>query len=301
MERICLQRRHLINDYRVCIYAICKNEEKFVDRWMDAAQEADLVIVVDTGSTDTTVEKLRSRGAHVYEAVVDPWRFDTARNLALDYIPGDIDMCVCIDLDEVFEPGWRDKLVEAWQPDTRRARYSYVWDHASDGSPGKTSFKEKIHSRRGYRWVSPVHEKLRFEGQEPEASIWAEGVVLHHYPDRTKSRSQYLPLLELAAEENPTDGQTIFWLGREYFFHERHDDAIATMERYLSLAEQWDVERCAAMRFIARSCRAKKGCETSRVLALPSDCGVPRLSRALLRHGNAGLFVVRLDIGAADG
>ena len=30
--------------YKVCVYAICKNEEKFADRWMDSMGEADLVV-----------------------------------------------------------------------------------------------------------------------------------------------------------------------------------------------------------------------------------------------------------------
>ena len=39
-----------MGQYKICVYAISKNEEKFVDRWMDSVSEADLVIVVDTGS-----------------------------------------------------------------------------------------------------------------------------------------------------------------------------------------------------------------------------------------------------------
>ena len=42
--------------YKVCVYAICKNEEQFVRRWMQSMSEADLVVVLDTGSTDDTVE-----------------------------------------------------------------------------------------------------------------------------------------------------------------------------------------------------------------------------------------------------
>ena len=48
---------------KICVYAIAKNEEQFVDRWMDSMREADWVCVLDTGSTDRTVEKLADRGA----------------------------------------------------------------------------------------------------------------------------------------------------------------------------------------------------------------------------------------------
>ena len=39
---------------KVCVYAIARNEEQFVDRWMDSMAEADWVCVLDTGSTDRT-------------------------------------------------------------------------------------------------------------------------------------------------------------------------------------------------------------------------------------------------------
>ena len=106
---------------KVVVYAICKNEAKFVDRWMDSMSEADQVVVLDTGSSDGTAEKLKSRGALVRVEIITPWRFDTARNHALDLVPEDADICVSTDLDEVLEPGWREKLEAAWKPGTNRA------------------------------------------------------------------------------------------------------------------------------------------------------------------------------------
>ena len=40
---------------KICVYAICKNEEKFVDRWAESMKEADSIYVLDTGSNDNTV------------------------------------------------------------------------------------------------------------------------------------------------------------------------------------------------------------------------------------------------------
>ena len=89
----------------IVVYAICKNEEQFVDRWMDSMGEADRVVVLDTGSTDGTVRRLRERGAEVTEEIVSPWRFDTARNRSLELVDPEAEICVCTDLDEVFHPG----------------------------------------------------------------------------------------------------------------------------------------------------------------------------------------------------
>ena len=53
-----LLKEVFMGKYKVCVYAICKNEEQFVDRWMDSMSEADQVVVLDTGSEDGTVERL---------------------------------------------------------------------------------------------------------------------------------------------------------------------------------------------------------------------------------------------------
>lgn len=46
-----------MNKYKVCVYAICKNEEKFINKWYEAVKEADKIFVLDTGSIDHIVEE----------------------------------------------------------------------------------------------------------------------------------------------------------------------------------------------------------------------------------------------------
>ena len=46
---------------KICVYAIAKNESKFIDRWYNSVKEADYICVLDTGSTDDTFEKLKSK------------------------------------------------------------------------------------------------------------------------------------------------------------------------------------------------------------------------------------------------
>ena len=242
--------------YRVCVYAICKNEEPFVDRWVDSMEEADQIVVLDTGSTDNTVEKLRSRGVQVTTAVIDPWRFDVARNRSLDLVPEDTDICVCTDLDEVFVPGWREKVEQAWHTGARQLRYRYVWTFNADGSEGHVYWLDKIHDRHGFTWKHPVHEVLACE--TPVSKPIAQGVQLEHHPDPGKSRSQYLPLLELAYQEDPEDDRNVHYLGREYLYYRRFDEAIAMLKHHLIMpASTWPDERCASMRYIAQAFLAK--------------------------------------------
>lgn len=246
-----------MKSYKVIVYAICKNEAQFVDRWVDSMQEADAIYVLDTGSNDQTVEKLKKRNVVVQTEVIEPWRFDVARNHSLDLVPNDVDICVCTDLDEVFEPGWRKKLEAAWQPNTTHARYNYNWRLDEEGKPIVSFYIEKIHNRSDYHWTHPVHEVLTYSGTKEENFIIIDGITLNHYPDANKSRSSYLPLLELSVKEDPEDDRNMHYLGREYMYYENWNACIDTLIKHLQLKKAtWKDERCASMRFIARSYQA---------------------------------------------
>lgn len=244
-----------VGRYRICVYAICKNEGKFVDRWMDSMGEADRIVVTDTGSDDGTAEKLRARGAEVYEETIRPWRFDEARNRSLAHVPEDADICVCTDMDEAFSKGWRACLERAWTPEILRADYLYNWSVKPDGTPDVQFRYSKVHVRRGFRWKYPVHETLVYQGKDAERAVFIEGMVLSHYPDPAKSRADYLPLLERAVAEDPRDDRMAYYLGREYMYAGRWQACIDTLTAYLKLdTAVWDCERSAAMRWIACSC-----------------------------------------------
>lgn len=239
----------------IYIYTICKNEAQFAERFMASCTKADGVYVLDTGSTDGTPERLRALGATVYEQTIAPWRFDDARNASLALLPEDADVCICLDLDEVLCHGWREALEAAWTPGTTRARYTYIWSHKPDGGDGVVFYADKIHNRHGYRWTHPVHEVLTTE--QPESCVTIPALRIDHWPDSSKSRGQYLPLLELSVAECPDDDRNMHYLGREYMFHQMWGKAIETLMRHLAMpSARWDAERAASMRYIARCCEA---------------------------------------------
>lgn len=243
--------------YKICVYAICKNEEQFVQRWYNSVSEADKIIVLDTGSIDNTVEKLKELGVEVHVQEFNPWRFDEARNASLDLIPQDYNICFCTDLDEIIMPGWKEKILENWHDDVTRLRYTYNWSFDEYGKPATTFMINKIHARNGYKWTHPVHEVLTPLIKEKE--ILVKDIVVNHYPDPFKSRSSYLPLLELSVKEDPEDDRNMHYLGREYMYYQKWDECIKTLKKHLNLRKAtWKPERAASMRFIARSYNAKK-------------------------------------------
>jgi glycosyltransferase involved in cell wall biosynthesis len=234
------------------VYAICKNEARFAESWMQSNYEADKTVVLDTGSTDGTPDILSKLGAKVTVQTFKPWRFDIARNRSMELIPEDTDICVCTDLDERLEEGWREKMEILWTEETTKARLTYIFSHNSDGTPNTVFPREHIHKYGLYKWSRPVHEYPKYIGKDKEIITDMSSIVLHHYPDITKSRSQYTDLLEIAAEEDPLDSSVLLWLGREYMFSAKYRKAIDTFIKYLALpALIWAEEKSAAMRFTA--------------------------------------------------
>ncbi len=238
---------------KICVYTICKNEEQFVERWVNSAKDADILVVGDTGSTDNSIKQLRELGVVVHEIEIKPWRFDVARNKILDLLPNDIDICISLDMDELLNEGWRQKLEESWDEDTTRMSYVYNWNYDEYGNPATTFITDKIHNRNSYKWSRPVHEVLEYIGDKKEKISFGNGVRIDHHADPTKSRLQYLDLLEISVKENPDDDRSMHYLGREYMFHGELTKAIETLKKHLSLEKAtWKDERCASMRFIGR-------------------------------------------------
>jgi tetratricopeptide (TPR) repeat protein len=239
---------------KVAVYTIALNEEQFVNPWYESAKEADYLLIADTGSTDKTVELARSLGINVVSVSVKPWRFDMARNASLAALPADIDYCIALDMDEVLLPGWRSHLEKAFAENTTRPRYQYTWNWKDPERtiPGLQYGGDKIHSRFGYKWKHPVHEVLMPYGDIKETQSWV-GLEIHHHADDSKPRSQYLPLLAQAVQEDPEDDRNAFYYARELFFYGLYSEALEEFKRHLSLKKAtWGPERAASLRYIAK-------------------------------------------------
>lgn len=239
---------------KIAVYTIALNEQQFVERWYESAKDADYLLIADTGSTDGTREAATKLGINVIDIVVKPWRFDDARNASLAALPSDIDMCVQLDMDEVLLPGWRDEIENALKQGATRIRYNYTWNWKDEEEtiPNVTFGGDKIHARHGYRWKHPVHEVIIPYGNTAEKQVWTQ-LELHHHPDKTKSRSQYLPLLKLSVEEDLNDDRNAYYYARELYFHREYKEATEQFKRHLGLPTAvWAPERAASMRYLAK-------------------------------------------------
>ena len=252
-----------MSKYKIVVYAICKDEEENIEMWYSSMKEADEIIVLDTGSADNSIKLLKKYPKiKLYQENIIPWRFDVARNLSLSYVPKDTDICVCTDLDERFEKGWRKELEENWDSNTTRVKYTYNWSFTANNKPGTTFYLNKIHTRNNYKWINPVHEVLQCSKKESETLI--SSIILNHYQKPKKERENYLTLLELSIKENPLDDRNTHYLGREYMYYKKWDKCIEILHKHLKLqTSTWKDERSASMRYIAYSYYNKNYIEES--------------------------------------
>lgn len=245
---------------RIAVATIMLDESARIPRWADSARDADVLLLGDTGSTDSSVLVALEQGVSVVQMHVDPWRFDTARNTLLAMTPRDVDVIITVDVDEVLVPGWREQLEAAAErnPVARRYSYQYVWSwvEGREGEEPDVVFNaDRCFSRAGWRWTGAVHEVLEpaapmvWSASHPE---WA-GFRIEHYPDDDKSRRSYLPLLQLAVKEEPHNPRQRFYLAREHYFVGQWAEARLTFMAFLGMPEAtWAAERAEAYRYLAK-------------------------------------------------
>jgi hypothetical protein len=96
----------------------------------------------------------------VNQQIINPWRFDVARNESMKYIPKDCNILISTDLDEVLNSGWAQEIKDRWMDGVHeRGVYLYTWSHLEDGTDGRIFQYDKIHSKN-WIWKAPVHEYL---------------------------------------------------------------------------------------------------------------------------------------------
>jgi glycosyltransferase involved in cell wall biosynthesis len=231
---------------KIAVYSICKNEAPHVERFLNSCAGADLVVVADTGSTDGTQNEFTKRQAGptpiaLHQISLSPWRFDTARNIALSLVPADVDVCIRLDIDEVLDPGWRPALEDAWIEGTTRLWYWF--NHA----PGYRFRLNNIHARHGYHWRGLDHEALYDATGLSKPRTADDRLSITHHQDHTKDRTGILPRLIAQVQEDER-ARTLYYLGREYYYYRRNREATRHISvlsrkegRHLGSAERMDV------------------------------------------------------------
>lgn len=189
---------------------ITYNEERNLPRAIESLRCADEILVVDSGSSDRTIEIAEKLGARVVES---PWPgYAKQKNLAAERASHD--WILSLDADESLSEAlegeiWRLKKngaeFDAYTM-PRLAQYLGRWIHHSGWYPDR---KVRLYHRAKANWVGEyVHESVKVAGQVGHL----EGNLLHF---TCESLSEHMKTMDryttLAAEQLVAAQKTVSW------------------------------------------------------------------------------------------
>jgi glycosyltransferase involved in cell wall biosynthesis len=228
------------NKTTYAVYGIYKNEENFIERFLNSVKDADEIVLCDTGSDDNTntiINSLKEKNPDInlktFKIFVSPWRFDDARNTALSLVSKNMDICISLDIDEYLMENWREVLDLRWDFKYTRCYHKFktIWANNSFSA----HWHDRIHVRCGYCWKLPVHEILEYKSEEK--ICWMDDFWVYHQPENKKSRAFYFPLLEQSVRERPDVWKTWSFLANEYMMAGKFEDAMEAIDKAFKLKD----------------------------------------------------------------
>jgi glycosyltransferase involved in cell wall biosynthesis len=220
---------------------IVKDAESTLARCLESvAAEVDEIVIVDTGSTDRTVEIAERFTSGVHH--ID-WNdnFSEARNFALDQSDGDFHLI--LDADEYLSSGQGLKAsIEALRA-THGLFIGKLLRRNAYLHQGAMQFSSSYLSRiipRSIRYVGAIHEQVD-SGDLPAISLPTFCIEHDGYLETDKSKRN-IPILLKVLQDDSSNPYLRFQLGREYRIQGKYDlaeneylKALSTCDSTLSI------------------------------------------------------------------
>ena len=215
---------------KISIFSVVKNESEMCHGAWDSVKDADELVIVDTGSTDDTVEiaKTYTDNVHFFEWIDN---FSAAKNFAMSHCSGD--WVMGLDADCRLEEGGIEKMREAID--------KYGEDHdvinvtlVSMDSPGNTHIMPKIFKNDGsIKYSGPVHEATTKQG-------YGDGEVTINYyygPSHKADPNRNMRILEKEVAKSPNAARWKFYLAREYYYRKDWERAFNMFSEYIEISK----------------------------------------------------------------
>jgi glycosyltransferase involved in cell wall biosynthesis len=273
-----------MNKPKFSVALIAKNEALTLPRMIGSLKEfqerGGEIWVLDTGSTDNTIEVAQSLGCKT-EAVGDKFRinidedlankinakfviegelpvvkageslfdFASARNYIADFPEND--MIATPDCDEIYTKLDLDKLDKVISDGAEQLDYEFVFSHDHLGNPIIKFRHCKFYNRKKMKWVGIIHEVLN--GAANKMYLGEDVIKLEHYQNEKTNRSGYLKGLAVDCYNNPTNDRNSHYFAREMFYNGgRYKSAIKEFENHISM-NRWPTEAAQSMLYIGDS------------------------------------------------
>jgi len=225
---------------KLSICMIVKNEEANLHRCLDSflpiinmqegGQRLCELIIVDTGSTDRTIEVAKKYTDKIFEKKFDPWSFSDARNYSISKATGE--KILILDADEELKQRWLYPLMDLIHNDKFKNYPSFFFyiDSVHDKHNMRTSsFQQpRMFKREGFKYEGRVHNKPKCK----QPYIFTDIHINHYgyqFDDVELAKRKFersLPLLLKDYKENPHDTHVLTHLVKTYRITNKTDKVI---------------------------------------------------------------------------
>ena len=238
----------------ISLCMIVKDEEMHIARCLESVADlVDEIIVVDTGSSDRTVEIASQYTTNIY---FYPWREDFSEARNYSFSKASMEFCMWMDADDILEETEKDKFLQLKQTlssdvDMVMMKYNTAFDE--DGKPSFSYFRERwIRNCSEYRWVGAVHEVI-----SPSGNIVYSDIAVSHKKINAGDPDRNLKIYQKALAEGKTlEPRQQYYYGRELYYHKQYEEAVSVLEQFLLSEEGWienKIEACA----VCANCRER--------------------------------------------
>lgn len=195
---------------KISLAMIVKNEEKYLDRCLKSVEGiVNEIVIVDTGSTDRTIEIAKANGAKVFYY---EWNnhFAEARNEAIKHTTSE--WVLVLDADEYITK-WDSKRIEKILSNKNQIGEILIYSkYIIDDKEYISNSNLKRLFPKGITFEGRVHEQLDTNLPSIDTNI----EVKHNGYYKTEKFERNIPLLRESLKENPKDAYLYSQLAREF-------------------------------------------------------------------------------------
>ena len=225
----------------ITLYSICKNEEKNIEKFLKNSKKFSHTVVVDTGSTDNSVQLLKDAGIEVYEHPQTREEFDfaKARNQALSYVKTDWAFSLDFneDIDEFSSEGF-GVIAEEFTT-FRHLRFD---DIGSEEPVQSNEVHTRFHRTENYKWNHSVHELPVFvptEKYPSEVGVDTTIKITKKIHNTIDKELFYLSICEREHKKHPKEWYYVWFIFNHYFKVKNLQKALEFGQEFLNLTNPY--------------------------------------------------------------
>ncbi len=239
----------------ISLCMIVKNEDDVIGRCLDCVKDiADEIIVVDTGSRDSTKEIVKTFTDKVYDFKwVDD--FSAARNYS--YSMAKMDYILWLDADDIILEEDKKNLIKLKESlsknvDIVMMKYNVGFDQ--NGNITLSYFRERLSKRiNNYKWIEPIHEYLQISG-----NIINSNICITHKKEHATIKGRNLSIYEkLISNGKELSIRGLNYYARELYYNGEYERAIEYFNKFLDTEKGWIEDNISACFNLSKCYRYK--------------------------------------------